>query len=110
MKPVTIYKNHEFSRIYKKGQNAVGSDLVTYVFRNGRKNNRIAIVAAKKVGGAVVRNRARRVIRAAFYEIKPGLSQGFDIIFVARGKTARVKMQPVLTTMRTQLKKLGVLP
>ena len=72
-----------------------------------RKNrlgvNRVGFAAAKEVGKAFARNRARRVMREAYRQLEPGLGTGYDIVFVARSATAAVKMQEVLAVMRQQL-------
>jgi len=108
---LTIRKNREFQRLYKRGHSAVNSLLVTYLTRTHRTCNRIGITATKKVGGAVERNRARRVVRAAYAELMPQLpAGGLDIVFVCRGRTAKVKMQEVRRQMTKQLRQLGVLP
>lgn len=45
----------------------------------------VAFVAGRRVGGAVVRNRARRVLRAVWRELAPRVQEGYDIALVARG-------------------------
>ncbi|MBQ1992326.1 MAG: ribonuclease P protein component, partial [Clostridia bacterium] len=55
------------------------------------------------------RNRARRVIMAAYRELYPQLKDGYDLIFVARGRTPFLKSTDVLRCMEKQLKKAGVL-
>ena len=70
---------------------------------------RIGITSGKKIGKAVKRNRARRVIRAAYYQLNSRVKGGFDIVFVARTKTTEVKMQQVLFEMEKQLLQLGVI-
>ena len=44
----------------------------------------VAFVAGRRVGGAVVRNRARRILRAAWRELASGVRDGYDIVLVAR--------------------------
>ena len=83
--------------------------LVTYVMKNKNNNLRFGITTGKKVGKAVKRSRARRVIRAAYYELYPDIKQGYDFVFVARGKTPYVKSQTVLDAMKKQLKAANVL-
>ena len=56
------------------------------------------------------RNRAKRVIRAAYTQLEPILPQGYDFIFVARSRTARCKMQPVREAMRQQIAALTGAP
>jgi ribonuclease P protein component len=95
----TLRENKQFRRVYYKGRVLVSSVVVTYVLRNGLKRNRFGITTSKKVGKAVVRNRAKRVIKAAFSEIKDGLPVGFDIVFVARKRTANEKSTRVKFVM-----------
>jgi ribonuclease P protein component len=45
----------------------------------------VAFVAGRRVGDAVVRNRARRILRAAWRELAPKLRDGYDVALVARG-------------------------
>ena len=81
---VTLNKNKDFIRAYSKGKSFVSPVLVIYVIKNREKNVRIGITASKKIGNAVQRNRARRVIRESVRKIYPDLSNGFDFVFVAR--------------------------
>lgn len=69
----------------------------------------MGITSSKKIGGAVQRNRARRVIRAAYSQLEGRVCGNFDIVFVARTKTTEVKTQAVLADMEKQLAELGVI-
>ena len=51
----------------------------------------MGITTGKKIGNAVKRNRARRIIREAVRALLPEMRSGFDIILVARGKTPYLK-------------------
>ena len=95
MKSSAIKENKVFRRLYHRGKSKAGASLVTYCMKNRR-------------GTAVGRNRARRVIRAAFSQLEDGVT-GWDLVFVARSRTTRVKMQVVLADMEKQLTALGVL-
>lgn len=68
-----------------------------------------ALPQDKKIGCAVERNRAKRVIRSAFSQIEDRLNGNYDIVFIARTKTSKVKMQQVLEQMEKQFKALGVI-
>ena len=105
-KTVVIKRNNDYIRLYRRGKNAVSGVLVTYCSHNRRGKNRIGITASKKVGGAVQRNRAKRVIRAAYTTLEPQLPQGWDFIFVARSRTAHCKMQSVRDSMEQQIREL----
>ncbi len=102
-----LNENRDFLRLYRRGKSAVSPVLVTYARRGGVKGRRrIGITATKKVGGAVQRNRAKRLIRAAWREVEPSVPYGWDLVFVARGRTHKAKMPEVRAAMATHLKKL----
>ena len=65
MKYRVLNKNRDFVRIYARGKSYVHPHLVLYVAKNRLGRPRVGLTATKKVGGAVQRNRARRVMRAA---------------------------------------------
>lgn len=108
-KYITLKDNRDFSRLYRRGKSFVSPVLVTYVTKNKSDNLRFGITTGKKIGKAVKRSRARRVIRAAYYQLYPEMNRGYDIVFVARGKTPFVKSQVVCKAMRQHLKSAGVL-
>ena len=104
----SLKENKDFKRAYNKGKFLASGNIVTYVLKNRFKSTRAGITTSKKIGNAVERNRARRIIRAAFFDLKSNLKQGYDIVFVARAKTPSVKMQDVLKDMTHQLKKMDM--
>lgn len=107
-KYITLKDNRDFSRLYKRGKSFVSPVLVTYIIKNKSDSLRFGITTGKKVGKAVNRTRARRVIRAAYFELYPDIKKGYDIVFVARGKTPYVKSQVVLKAMRKHLSSAGI--
>ena len=80
-----IRRNAEFGRVYARGKSYVNPALVLYVLKTRGKKTRVGLTATKKIGHAVQRNRARRVMKAAIDEHLD------DLIFVARGMTPRLK-------------------
>ncbi len=103
-----IKENRIFRRLYSRGKYQVHPILVTYVQKNREGRTRYGISASKKTGGAVERNRAKRVIRAAFWELEKRLPEmaGWDFIFVARSRTSKVKMDEVKKVMEHQVRAL----
>lgn len=83
--------------------------VVVYYQKNRLNTCRIGITAGKKVGCAVKRNRAKRVILASFRELLPHISGGYDFVFVARTKTATVKSTVVLNHMKKAFLNGGVI-
>lgn len=109
---ITLCDAWAFRRAYQKGKSFVSPELVTYVIKNKQNNLRIGITTGKKIGKAYMRSRARRVIRAAFREVLSSselLMSGFDVVFVARGKTPFVKSTQLSKVMRKQLKESGLI-
>ncbi len=102
-KYVCIKKDKEFRFLFNKGESIVSYAFICYVRENKRRVNRIGIVTGKKIGNAVKRNRARRVIREAFRLIEPRLREQsqkrYDFIFVARAKTTELKTDKLYSLM-----------
>ena len=86
-----IRRNSEFGRVYARGKSYVNSALVLYVLKTRGKKTRVGLTATKKIGHAVQRNRARRVMKAAIDEHLDQNIGGYDLVFVARGMTPRLK-------------------
>lgn len=98
MKNAAIRENHLFQKTYRKGRHAVGRYAAVYVLRDyaAKKfaladprrglRNRLGITVGKKIGGAVGRNRAKRLLREAYRIIDAdgGLRQGNLVVIAAR--------------------------
>lgn len=106
---ITLKENREFKRIYSRGKSFVSPIVVTYAMRNHKNIVRIGITTSKKVGNAVLRNRARRIILSAFRKMFPDVKLGYDFVFVARSKTPFVKSGDIFKYMKVHFKRLGVL-
>ncbi|MDR1467564.1 MAG: ribonuclease P protein component [Oscillospiraceae bacterium] len=108
LKIITIKKNRDFHYLYGRGASCVSDDLVTYAIRNGRyKTARIGVTTSKKIGCAVKRNRARRVIRESYRKLLPFVCSDYDMVFVARVKTTSADCDKIFDSMRRHLIKLG---
>ena len=106
---VTLKQNYEFRRLYQKGASAVGGGMVLYCRRNRLGHNRLGLTASVKLGGAVVRNRARRRLREVYRLNSPRLRQGWDIILVARGRTLTASWRELNDTFLRLCRKLDLL-
>lgn len=103
-----IKANGDFHRIYNRGKSFVGPMIVTYTAKGRKDRVRLGITATKKLGGAVERNRAKRVITAAFRECLPYIQKGTDMVIVARVRILSVKSTQVAAILRKQLKTAGL--
>lgn len=107
-KDVTIKENRTFRRIYSKGRSAVTPFLVLYCRPNGRQHNRLGITVSTKLGGAVVRNRARRRLREVYRLAQPDLKQGYDCILVARSRAVNGPYQKLTAAFYRACGQLGL--
>ena len=92
-----------------RGKSFTHPALVTYVMRNRAGICRFGITTSKKIGNAVERNRAKRVIRAAFFALSEEVLGNWDIVFVARGRTKWIKSTELEKVMKKQLCAAGVI-
>ena len=78
----TLKMNYEFKNVFNKGQFYYGNQVIIYILRNKLDYSRIGIAISKKLGKAVKRNRAKRVIRAAYQQYRGDVKAGYDILFI----------------------------
>ena len=82
---------------------------VVYVLKNPRNNIRLGITSSKKIGNAVCRNRARRVITAAFHSVLPQIEAGCDFVIVARSRILTAKSTQVSEALLKLFEKAGLI-
>ena len=123
VKQTAISENHLYRKAYTGGRRAAARTVCVYVLRDRKSNqfkkahpekktiNRVGISASKKIGGAVERNRAKRVIREAYRltEASIGIKKGNLVVIVAREAATVTKMQDVMRDMQYCLKRLDML-
>ena len=123
MKSIAIKENHLYKKTYLGGQKAGGRFTSVYILKDKKAYllkkqhplkitvNRIGLAVNKRVGCAVQRNRAKRVIRAALAEIEKqlGLKKGYLVVIKAKDDAANVKSTEIFEEMKRQFSKLGML-
>lgn len=83
---------------------------MVYMSKNRMRTvNRLGLTVSTSLGHAVVRNRIKRVMRAAYTDIEPMILKGYDIILVARGRAVGAGMQQIRRDMLYSLGKLGLI-
>lgn len=109
MKIQTVCDNRIFGRAYRKGKKRAGRYIVVYVIKGRGKCCRLGITVTKGRGSAVVRNRIKRIIRAAWRDVaaRCTLTEGCDVIVVARDAAADAKSTEIAPELEDMLVALG---
>jgi ribonuclease P protein component len=79
-----LTRSTDFERVRQLGKSFPHPLVVLVAMPNQLGQVRIGVSAGRSVGGAVVRNRAKRLLRAGLDNLIPGLRPGWDLIFLAR--------------------------
>ena len=98
-------RSRDVERVFAEGRSSHGNRLVLFVAPG---SGGTAVVAARKVGTAVERNRARRILRAAWREVAPRREDGYDIVLVARQGIRGAKTQDLVGEMIELLRRAEV--
>ena len=105
--PEKLRGDVEFRRVLQAGTRAGGKLLAAHVLASQR-DTRAGFVAARVVGGAVVRNRARRVMREAWRAVHPSVVPGTHVVFVSRPGIRDARTGEVAAEMAALLRRKGV--
>ena len=123
MKFVPVNKHYLYQKVWRNGARKSSSTVAVYVLRDKRAKllakahpqhkivNRIGISASKKIGGAVQRNRAKRVVREAYRQIERErpVRTGWLVVITTYPRAAECKMDVVKRDLAYCLGKLGLI-
>jgi ribonuclease P protein component len=99
----------DIQRVRRNGRSYAHPLLVLIAQENGLELTRIAVIAGRSVGKAVERNRAKRLIREAVRPLLPELSQGWDLLLLARGPLSGAPFEKVQAALVQLLKRAHLL-
>ena len=101
-----LHKPDEFDRVFREGHSAADDLLVVYALPNELPRRRLGIVAGKRLGGAVDRNRAKRLIREAFRTTAEQTACGLDFVVIPRKITCNASFEAVKSSFAELARKL----
>ena len=101
--------NNDFRRVRASGRSWANHWLVTSVLPNDLGRVRVGVSASRRVGGAVQRVRAKRLIREAMRPRLPQVVGGWDVIFIARTPLASAQFRQVDQAVGQLLHRAGLL-
>ncbi|HEY2142332.1 MAG TPA: ribonuclease P protein component [Solirubrobacteraceae bacterium] len=104
-----LSRSAEFERVYRQGHSTANRHLVLYTFPNSSSERpRLGLSVSRKVGGAVERNRVKRLLREAFASAEAELDPGQDLVIVARPAAGDLAEREGLSGVGTSLGELLV--
>ena len=123
MKNMAVRENHLYQKAYAKGKKAVGRYMVVYALKDIKASalkrahplklsvNRVGLTVTKKIGGAVVRNRVKRILREGYRlcEKELPIRHGRIVIIVARDAARGAKSTEIYAELKRHFASIGML-
>ena len=120
MKNTAIKEHHLYNKAFTRGKRFVGRYTAVYVLRDYAAEklkkqhpqhvyvNRLGLSVSKKIGGAVQRNRAKRLLRAGYDSVKDSLYTGYLIVISPRTSVLSAKSTDVASELAVAFAELGI--
>ncbi|MEW6130684.1 MAG: ribonuclease P protein component [Acidobacteriota bacterium] len=102
-----ILRRAEFRQVYQQGRRFQAKFFTAFVIDNQGNQTRLGITTTRKMGNAVRRNRARRLLREVFRKNKQLAADGIDIVLNARDSISEAAYTDVESDFISFLKKAG---
>lgn len=104
-----LTRSEDFKRVRRSGKSYAHPLVVLIVQKNDQSRVRVGVAAGRTAGTAVVRNRAKRLLREAMRTLIPGLSPGLDLILIARPGLTSATLEDVRQALHGLLQRAQIL-
>lgn len=107
----TLTRRADFQRLTRHGRKKVMPGLIVQALESSQQGGqglRIGFTVSRRVGGAVIRNRAKRRLRAVAREVLANDAAGHDVVIVGRKDTPRRPFQLLVDDLRLASTELGI--
>ena len=103
-----LTRSTDFKRVRSEGKSYAHPLVVLVASRSEEDLTRVGVSASRSMGGAVQRNRAKRVLRESMRPIFPAVPAGWDILLIARAPLLQAHFQDVKAAVQGLLRRAGL--
>lgn len=103
-----LTRSTDFKRVRSEGKSYAHPLVVLVASRSEEEVTRVGVSASRSMGGAVQRNRAKRLLREAMRPILSFAPTGWDILLIARAPLLQARFQDVKTAVQTLWRRAGL--
>ena len=104
----SLKRHKEFRFTYRTGRQVGGGSFVLVTARNRKDKVQVGFSVSKKIGNSVMRNRAKRRLKACFSPLLPRVKPGYNLIFIARSTALTAPFLSMQRSMIGALQRAGV--
>jgi len=105
-----LTRSDDFRRVRRTGKSYAHPLVVLIAQASEHPRIRVGVAAGQTVGNAVLRNRAKRVLREAVRPLLPGLHSGWDLVLIARPGMVGASLEDSRSALSHLLQRAGLLP
>jgi ribonuclease P protein component len=103
-----LLKNKEFQKVFAQNNRYVGRFMVLWIGDTNLNFCRAGIIASKKTGNAIKRNKAKRLLREAFRQNQKNINLAADLVIVARSRIINAHLNQISEELLSLTNKVNI--